>query len=86
MNGVTREADGERITEGWAAEEAEVAVEVPVMQEEVVPGEVTSIAQIPSTSVPIMASGVGGTPITITLKDAEISIGKIIVKRKEKKK
>ena len=82
VNGVIREADGERITEGWAAEE----VEVPVMQEEVVPGEVTSIAQIPSTSMPIMAPGVGGTPITITLKDAEISIGKIIVKRKEKKK
>ena len=86
VNGVIREADGERITEGWAAEEVEVAAEVPVMQETVVPGGVASIAQIPSTTMPIMAPGVGGTPITITLKDAEISIGKIIVKRKEKKK
>lgn len=70
VNGVIREVDGERITEGWA-----VAAEVAVPVE----GGVPSAAQVPLA----MASGAGADPpLRIILKDADISIGKIIVKRK----
>ncbi len=84
VKGVIREVDGERVTEGWAVKEeaAEVEVEaVPVAE------AAPSAAQVPLASIPLMASGAGavvggGTPIRIILKDADISIGKIIVKRK----
>ncbi|MBC8521673.1 MAG: hypothetical protein H8D26_06765 [Methanomicrobia archaeon] len=76
VNGVIRDADGERITEGWAVE-AEAAV-LPAVVEEAVP--VAAQNQFP---MQVMASGAGGNPpIKIILKDADISIGKIIVKRK----
>ncbi len=90
VKGVIREVDGERVTEGWAVEvkaeapSAELEEGVPV--EEGVP--TASAAQVPLASVPIVASGAGAnanTPIRIILKDADISIGKIIVKRKEGK-
>jgi acetyl-CoA decarbonylase/synthase complex subunit beta len=76
VKGGIREVDGERVTEGWAVKEEAAEVEV-----EAVP----SAAQVPLASIPMMASGAGaggGTPIRIILKDADISIGKIIVKRK----
>jgi len=65
------------------------AVAPPAEVEEAVPIEegVPSAAQVPLTSIPIVASGAGAnTPIKIILKDADISIGKMIVKRKEKTK
>ncbi|MCW3128652.1 MAG: CO dehydrogenase/CO-methylating acetyl-CoA synthase complex subunit beta [Methanophagales archaeon] len=82
VKGVIRNVDGERITEGWAAAaEAEAKVPPAVVEE-----GVSSASQVPLTSIPMMASGAGGnSPIRIILKDADISIGKIIVKRKEGK-
>lgn len=80
VNGVIREVDGERITEGWAVA-AEAAVAPPTVSEEEIP-----VGKEPLTQVPIpMASGAGAgvdSPLRIILKDADISIGKIIVKRK----
>lgn len=76
VNGVIREVDGERITEGWAVA-AEVAAAPPTVSEEVIPVQTESLTQVP---IP-MASG-AADPIKIILKDADISIGKIIVKRK----
>jgi acetyl-CoA decarbonylase/synthase complex subunit beta len=73
VNGVTREADGTKITEGWAKKE-EVAP-VAVVVEEAVPVE--GLAAVPMTQV--MASE---APVKLILKDANISIGKLIVKRK----
>jgi len=90
VKGVIRNVDGERITEGWAAA-AEATAEVPPAEEKAVPVEEgvpsTSAAQVPPVSIPMVASGAGAnTPIRVILKDADISIGKIIVKRKEKTK
>ncbi|MGB2841074.1 MAG: CO dehydrogenase/CO-methylating acetyl-CoA synthase complex subunit beta [Halobacteriota archaeon] len=76
VNGVIREVDGERITEGWAVA-AEVAAAPPTVSEEEIPVQTESLTQVP---IP-MASG-AADPIKIILKDADISIGKIIVKRK----
>ena len=74
VKGVIREVDGGRVTEGWAVKEEAAEVEA-----EAVP----SAAQVPLASIPMMASGAGGgTPIQIILKDADISIRKIIVKKK----
>lgn len=79
VNGVIREVDGVRITEGWAVA-AEVAAP-PALVEGAVPVEAKN--QVP---MQVMASGAGGNPpIKIILKDAEISVGKIIVRRKEEK-
>ncbi|MBL7118148.1 MAG: CO dehydrogenase/CO-methylating acetyl-CoA synthase complex subunit beta [Candidatus Syntrophoarchaeum sp.] len=76
VNGVIREVDGERITDGWAVA-AEAAAAPPTVSEEEIPVQTESLTQVP---IP-MASG-AADPIKITLKDADISIGKIIVKRK----
>jgi len=76
VNGVIREVDGERITAGWAVA-AEVAAAPPTVSEEEIPVQTESLTQVP---IP-MASG-AADPIKIILKDADISIGKIIVKRK----
>ena len=89
VSGVIREVDGERITEGWAVAAAEeVAAPPAVVEEEVhVEAGVPSAAQVSLASIPMVASGAGAnSPIKITLKDADISIGKIIVRRKEKTK
>ena len=84
VKGVIREVDGERVTEGWAVAAAEAeAKAVPPAPAEVEEG-VPSEAQVPPASIPMVASGAGAnTPIKIILKDADVSIGKIIVKRKE---
>lgn len=84
VNGVIREVDGARITEGWAV--AAEAAPPPALVEEAVPVEEggSSAAQVPIAQV--MASGAGvDPPLKIILKDADISIGKIIVRRKEEK-
>ncbi|MCK4475704.1 MAG: CO dehydrogenase/CO-methylating acetyl-CoA synthase complex subunit beta [Methanophagales archaeon] len=87
VKGVIREVNGERITEGWAVEAEAVAPPAEVEEEVRVAEGVPSEAQVPLASIPMMASGAGGnSPIRIILKDADISIGKIIVKRKEKTK
>jgi acetyl-CoA decarbonylase/synthase complex subunit beta len=81
VSGVTREIDGAQISEGWtlpevAAPAAEVEEAVPVGKEAAV--------QVPLTHVMTPVSGVS-PPLTLLLKDANISIGKIIVKRKKEK-
>lgn len=87
VKGVIREVDGARVTEGWTVEKEEAAVPPSVVKEEVPVVEgVPSATQVPLASVPVVASGAGvDTPIRIILKDADVSIGKIIVKRKEGK-
>lgn len=75
VNGVIREVDGAQITEGWTVAE-EVTAVAPVAE------AVESLTQVP---VAAMASGAvgGNAPIKILLKDADISIGRIIVKKRE---
>ena len=80
VNGVVREVDGVQVTEGWTVAAEEKAV-VPTMAEEAaVP--IAAGAEVPASS---MLTAGGGSPIVITLKDADIRIGKITVKRKERK-
>jgi len=84
VKGVIREVDGEQITGGWAVKEeaAEVPPAMGVERAEVPVAEaVPPAAQVPLASIPMAAPG-GGPPIRIILKDADISIGKIIVKKK----
>jgi acetyl-CoA decarbonylase/synthase complex subunit beta len=81
VEGVIREVDGVRITEGWA-EAAEAAATPPTVSEEEIPVGKESLTLVPIAQA--MASG-AGDPIKIILKDADVSIGKIIVKRKEGK-
>ncbi|MHC1623429.1 MAG: CO dehydrogenase/CO-methylating acetyl-CoA synthase complex subunit beta [Candidatus Methanospirareceae archaeon] len=78
VNGVIRDVDGARITEGWVAEAAEAAAP-PAEMEEAAPGEVEPSTRVPITQM--MALGVY-SPVKLILKDADIRIGKIIVKRK----
>ncbi|MDI6885143.1 MAG: CO dehydrogenase/CO-methylating acetyl-CoA synthase complex subunit beta [archaeon] len=79
VNGVVREVDGVRITEGWAAEAVEEVP--PAGVEEAVP-EREPVTLDPLAQV--IASGVN-SPVKIILKDADIRIGKIIVKRRGEK-
>lgn len=79
MSGVTREVDGARITEGWTVKE-EVAP--PAVVEEAVPVKEDALAQVSMAQV--MASGVN-SPVKLIFKDADISIGEIIVRRKGEK-
>jgi acetyl-CoA decarbonylase/synthase complex subunit beta len=87
VTGVIREADGAQLTEGWtaaAAIEAEKveAVTLTAGVEAAVPADAEPVTQIPLTQM--LASG-STSPVTILLKDADIRIGKIIIKRKEEK-
>ncbi|HUV79237.1 MAG TPA: CO dehydrogenase/CO-methylating acetyl-CoA synthase complex subunit beta [Candidatus Bathyarchaeia archaeon] len=83
VNGVTRDVDGARITEGWAAAAVEAAEVVhPAEMEEAALGEVEPLTRVPITQM--MASGLDA-PVKLILKDADIRIGKIIVKRKGEK-
>lgn len=83
VNGVTRDVDGAKITEGWAEAAVEAAEVVPPAEmEEAVLGEAESLTRVPIMQT--MASGVD-SPIKLILKDADIRIGKIIVKRKGEK-
>jgi len=89
VKGVIREVDGAKITNGWVEEEEEAAIAAPeevaaptaMMGSEAQP---EAIAQ--SVPAPVSASAMlGGAPITITLKNANINIGKIILRRKANK-
>jgi acetyl-CoA decarbonylase/synthase complex subunit beta len=77
VNGVTREVDGTKITEGWTKKEEEVAPTAVVAAAAPV-GE--GLAQVPMTQV--MGSE---APLKLIFKDANISIGKLIIKRKGEK-
>jgi len=79
VNGVIRDVDGARITEGLAAAAAETAPPAE-MEEAAALGEAEPSTRVPITPQ-VMASG-GTSPVTIILKDADIRIGKIMVKRK----
>ncbi|NQE45939.1 Acetyl-CoA decarbonylase/synthase complex subunit beta [ANME-1 cluster archaeon GoMg2] len=83
VNGVVREVDGVQVTEGLAVP-AEAAAVPTVAETPAVPLEarVPAGVEVPVTS---MLTAGGGSPLVITLKDADIRIGKIIVKRKEGK-
>lgn len=83
VNGVVREVDGVQVTEGLAVT-AEAAAVPTVAEKPAVPIEagVPMGVEVPVTS---MLTAGGGSPLVITLKDADIRIGKIIVKRKEGK-
>jgi len=83
VNGVVREVDGVQVTEGLAVT-AEAAAVPTVAETPAVPLEARAPAgvEVPVTS---MLTAGGGSPLVITLKDADIRIGKIIVKRKEGK-
>jgi acetyl-CoA decarbonylase/synthase complex subunit beta len=73
VNGVTREVDGTKITEGWTKKEVEVApTAVVAAAAPVGEGLVTQV----------MASE---APLKLIFKDANISIGKLIIKRKGEK-
>ncbi len=79
VNGVTREVDGTKVTEGWTKAEEEKEVAPAAIVEAAVP-VAQGLAQVPMG--PVMASE---APVRLILKDADISIGKIIVKRKGEK-
>ncbi len=83
VNGVVREVDGVQVTEGLAVT-AEAAAVPTVAEKPAVPikAGVPMGVEVPVTS---MLTAGGGSPLVITLKDADIRIGKIIVKRKEGK-
>ena len=81
VKGVVREVDGVQVTDGWATAAEEVAV-IPAAVDEGVATIQTGVpvgVEVPVTS---MLTGGTGSPIVITLKDANIRIGKIIVKKK----
>jgi len=86
VKGVIREVDGAKITDGWAKEEEEAGIAAP---EEVtaptpmVKSEAQQPVGIAPESVPESTSIMpGSAPITVTLKNADISIGKIVLRRK----
>jgi acetyl-CoA decarbonylase/synthase complex subunit beta len=81
VEGVIREVDSTQVTEGWAAEAAEAVAQVTAV-ETAAPGEALSVVQ---DSLTQLSSLGGSSPVTVVLKDADIRIGKIIVKRKEEK-
>ncbi len=80
VEGVVREVDGTKITGGWTVEAAEVAL--PADGEEAVADTAGTLTRVPVSQ--LMTFG-GQSPITIKLKDANIRIGKLIIKRKEEK-
>jgi acetyl-CoA decarbonylase/synthase complex subunit beta len=87
VTGVVRAADGVQITNGWAAPAA-VAAEAGVARatEAELPGGALSEAEAisPFPLAQQMQAG-GASPVTIVLKDADIRIGKIIIKKREAK-
>ena len=83
VNGVTRDVDGAKITGGWAEAAVEAAEVVsPAEMGDAALGEAEPLTRVPITQM--MASGVDA-PVKLILKDADIRIGKIIVKRKGEK-
>jgi acetyl-CoA decarbonylase/synthase complex subunit beta len=87
VTGVIREADGAQLTEGWTAAAAIEAEKVKAVTpaagvEAAVPADAEPVTQVPLTQM--LASG-STSPVTILLKDADIRIGKIIIKRKDEK-
>ncbi len=89
VTGVVRAADGVQITDGWVAPAAVAAVAeagVARATEAELPGGVISAAEAisPVPLAQLMQAG-GASPVTIILKDADIRIGKIIIKKREAK-
>ncbi|RZN35273.1 MAG: CO dehydrogenase/CO-methylating acetyl-CoA synthase complex subunit beta [Methanophagales archaeon ANME-1-THS] len=82
VNGVVRAVDDVRITEGWGLKVAEAEAGAPTGAEAVVPAEGEPLKSIPLAQ--IMAAGFN-SPIKIILKDADIHVGKIILKRRGEK-
>jgi len=82
VNGVIREVDGMRITEGWGVKIAEAEAVPPAGAEVAVPGKEEPLTRVSLAQV--IASGVN-SPVKIILKDADIRVGKIIIRRREEK-
>ncbi len=84
VTGVVRAVDGLQITDGWAAPAAEAvaagAPEAELLTETI--AEAEAMPQVPLAQ--LMQAG-GASPVTIVLKDADIRIGKIIIKKREEK-
>ena len=96
VKGVVRPADGEKITEGWAEEVEEVApAEAAAEAAPAAAPTPTAAPQaaMPQLQFPMMPTAApqiqlpttpAGAPVRIILKDATITIGKLILKKEEK--
>ncbi|MGC9444199.1 MAG: CO dehydrogenase/CO-methylating acetyl-CoA synthase complex subunit beta [Candidatus Methanospirareceae archaeon] len=89
VTGVVRAADGVQITDGWIAPEAVAAVpKAGVARTPEAELPVGAISEAEATApVPLahLLQAGGASPMTIVLKDADIRIGKIIIKKREAK-
>jgi acetyl-CoA decarbonylase/synthase complex subunit beta len=82
VNGVIRAVDDVRITEGWGIKVAEAEAGPHAGAEAAVYSGEESLTNVPLAQ--IMAAGVN-SPVKIILKDADIHVGKIIIRRREEK-
>jgi acetyl-CoA decarbonylase/synthase complex subunit beta len=82
VNGVIRAVDDVRITEGWGIKVAEAEAGAPAGAEMAVSSEEEPLKSV--SLAQIMTAGVN-SPVKIILKDADIHVGKIILKRREAK-
>ena len=82
VKGVVREVDSMRITEGWSVKIAEAEAVPPAGAEVAVSSKEEPLTHVSLAQV--IASGVN-SPVKIILKDADIRVGKIIIRRREEK-
>ncbi|MDY6930508.1 MAG: CO dehydrogenase/CO-methylating acetyl-CoA synthase complex subunit beta [Halobacteriota archaeon] len=80
VSGVVRDIDGEKITDGWVEEVEEEAV-VPAAAGGAQPMMPTFGGAMPQFSMP-MQSGGGDGGVKLILKNANVSIEKLIIKKK----
>ncbi len=87
VKGVVRPVDGKKITEGWVEEkeEEEVSESEQPEQPELQPEQLGQPLQVPA-QLPVQPLVPSGPTIKLVIKNATISIDKIIVKKKEEKK
>ncbi len=78
VKGVIREVDGVKITDGWGTKKEE---EAPAATVKAPPAAPTG--ELPEDLIQAIAAMQGDPPIKIVLKDAKISIGKVILSKKE---
>ncbi len=81
VKGVIREVDGVKITDGWGEKkEVEEAPAVTVEAPPAAPPTITG--EISQDLIQALTASAGDPPIKIVLKDAKISIGKVILSKK----
>ncbi|MDY6964751.1 MAG: CO dehydrogenase/CO-methylating acetyl-CoA synthase complex subunit beta [Halobacteriota archaeon] len=83
VTGVVRDVDGAKITEGWVEEVEEAVVEstAPVPATTGAATPTVSFGAMPQFSMPAMGGGSGG--VKLVLKNAKVSVEKIMIKKKE---